>query len=268
MNDSKIMSRLKEHLAEALVSAGNPDWFVICLQGSQNYDMADENSDIDSKLLIIPELEDLVLNITPPNHVHIMDNNEHCDVKDIRDYFKIVRKQNINFVEIFFTDYYLVNSKYKDVWMELQRHREEIANGNIYSFLKCCKGMIFEKQHALTHPYPSKLDLLEKYGFDGKQLSHAYRVYDFATRFVSGKESYKDCLVPKNKDFLMSIKRNEYPEDVETAKYMMDEIVEKITLFEAMNNKYRTNKFDENVSKLLDDSLYNIITRSIKEELK
>ena len=66
----------------------------------------------------------------------------------------------------------------------------------------------------------------------------------------------------------MSIKRNEYPEDVETAKYMMDEIVEKITLFEAMNNKYRTNKFDENVSKLLDNSLYNIITRSIKEELK
>lgn len=56
MNDTKIMSRLKEHLSEALVSSGNPDWFVICLQGSQNYDMADENSDIDSKLLIIPEL--------------------------------------------------------------------------------------------------------------------------------------------------------------------------------------------------------------------
>lgn len=268
MNDSKIMSRLREHLDEALVSAGNPDWFVICLQGSQNYDMAYENSDIDSKLLVIPTLEDLVLNKKPANHVHIMENDEHCDVKDIRDYFKIVRKQNINFVEIFFTDYYIVNSKYHYVWIELQRHREEIANGNIYSFLKCCKGMIFEKAHALTHPYPSKLDLLEKYGFDGKQLSHAYRVYDFATRFVAGKESYKDCLVPKNKDFLMSIKKNEYPEDVETAKVMMDEVVEKITLFEVMNNKYRTNKFDENVDKLLNDSLYNIITRSIKEKLK
>ena len=48
----------------------------------------------------------------------------------------------------------------------------------------------------------------------------------------------------------------------------MDEIVERITLCEVMNNKYRTNKFDENARKLLDDSLYDIITRSIKEELK
>ena len=128
--------------------------------------------------------------------------------------------------------------------------------------------MIFEKQHALTHPYPSKLDLLEKYGFDGKQLSHAYRVYDFATRFVSGKESYKDCLVPKNKDFLMKIKRNEYPEDAVKAKEMMDKIVKEITAFENINNKHRVNKFDEDVGKLLNNSLYNIITRSIKQELK
>ena len=66
----------------------------------------------------------------------------------------------------------------------------------------------------------------------------------------------------------MKIKRNEYPEDAVKAKEMMDKIVKEITAFENINNKHRANKFDEDVGKLLNNSLYNIITRSIKQELK
>ena len=45
------------------------------------------------------------------------------DIKDIRLYFDNFKKQNINFVEILFTDFYLVNPKYKDLWKILLHFR-------------------------------------------------------------------------------------------------------------------------------------------------
>ena len=86
MDSTAIMSRLQEHLESAL--AAHPvDWFVICVQGSQNYGLDDEHSDIDTKMLTIPSLRELTLNSKSLNKVHIMENDEHCDIKDVREYF-------------------------------------------------------------------------------------------------------------------------------------------------------------------------------------
>ena len=119
-------ARLAEHLEESKKNARG-DWFAICLQGSQNYGLSDEGSDIDSKLLVLPCFEDVVLNRQAVSRTHVMGNGEHCDVKDIREYFKTFRKQNVNFVEILFTEWHLFNHDYADLWMELLRRREEIA---------------------------------------------------------------------------------------------------------------------------------------------
>ena len=43
-----------------------------------------------------------------------MENNEHIDVKDIRLMFDNFKKQNINFLEILFTKFGIVNEKYLD----------------------------------------------------------------------------------------------------------------------------------------------------------
>lgn len=262
----EIYPRLNEHLEDVLKSKSDLDWFVLCLQGSQNYGIADENSDIDSKMLTLPSIKDIVVNKKPFNHVHIMSNDEHVDCKDIREYFKIMRKMNINFQEILFTDYWIVNELYSDLWLELISHREEIAHANPYRFMKCCKGMVLEKAHALDHPYPSKLDLIKKYGYDGKQLSHMIRVYDFACNYVEGMD-YKDCLIPKNADYLMAIKRHSADISLENAYQLRDEYTKKISELEIKYNKYRTDEFDPKVSDVLDDILYNTIMRKIKKEL-
>mgnify|MGYP002624493148 CR=1 FL=1 len=152
-----IDKRLHEHALYAL-NTYNKDWFVLCLQGSQNYGMADEESDVDSKMLILPTLEDLVLNNKSISHtLEMPDNQEHIDIKDAREYFKIFKKSNINFVEILFTDYWIVNHKYSDLWLELRRHREELARINPYAAVSCMKGMASEKYHALCHEYPSRM---------------------------------------------------------------------------------------------------------------
>ena len=183
MNDTVVMSRLQEHLESAL--AAHPvDWFVICVQGSQNYGIDDEHSDVDTKMLTIPSLKELTLNSKTLNKVHIMENGEHCDIKDVREYFKIFRKSNINFVEILFTDYWIVNEKYADLWLDLRYHAEALARYNPYAAVSCMKGMASEKLHALSHEYPSRMAWIEEYGYDPKQLSHLFRIKYFIENYI------------------------------------------------------------------------------------
>jgi hypothetical protein len=47
----------------------------------------------------------------------------------------------------------------------------------------------------MEHRYPSKADIIDKYGYDGKQVSHLIRVEDYLERYING-ESYESCLHP------------------------------------------------------------------------
>lgn len=178
----------------------------IFLQGSQNYELAYENSDIDTKAIVLPKFNDFVLNKHPVSTTLILDNNEHIDLKDIRLMFDCFKKQNINFVEILFTKYKILNPKYKKLVMPLFENNELIAHYNNYAAVNCIAGMSMEKYKALEHPYPTLIDKIEKYGYDPKQLHHIIRLNEFMKRYING-ESYKDCLISKKKDYLIKVKR-------------------------------------------------------------
>ena len=59
-NYKKIAITLEEHWAEVIKNGHNP--LIVALHGSQNYDLAYENSDIDTKCLIMPRFNDIVFN--------------------------------------------------------------------------------------------------------------------------------------------------------------------------------------------------------------
>lgn len=167
-DDAAIQKRVAEHLTAFKEKHPNVDWFVIAAQGSMNYGLFDEDSDVDTKILTLPSLEEIVLDKKPLNYTLVLDDGteEHCDIKNVRAYFKTFRKQNINFVEILYTPYWIVNPKYKDIWFEMLAVREELVHMNRYAAVSCIKGMAQEKFHALCHKYPSKVEIIEKYGFD------------------------------------------------------------------------------------------------------
>ena len=190
-----IMHRVSEHL-EAVLETGH-DWVGIFLQGSQNYGLDYEGSDIDTKAILLPSFEDFVLNAKPISTTHVMENNEHCDFKDIRLMFETIKKQNVNFVEILFTPWMILNPKYEDLFRPVLENRERIARYNNYAGVNCIVGMALEKQKAMEHPYPTILDKIEKYGYDPKQLHHAVRMRDFLERYIAGV-SYEDCLTPRS----------------------------------------------------------------------
>ena len=197
--------------------------FFTALQGSQNYQLDDEESDVDTTSLVIPHVQDLILNKKRASTTLLVEPTiEHADVKDIREMFDCFRKQNINFLEILVTPYVDVNPLLVDHYNELYDHREDIAHLNMYQVLRAMVGHLMEKYHAFDHPYPSIIDKIEKYGYDPKQLHHMIRFKEFLIRFFQQGESYESCLIPKNPEELIAIKRGSIP--LHEAQIMREDI--------------------------------------------
>ena len=194
--EEKIMSRLREHYDESLKYFKEEQIVGCFLQGSQNYELDYEGSDIDTKLSVVPSFKDICLNKKPVSTTHVRANEEHTDWKDVRLYMETFRKQNLNFLEILFTDFYIINPMYAEQWNRLVQCREQIARMNKHRAVKSMKGIAMEKYHAMEHRYPAKVDIIDKYGYDGKQVSHLDRVDDYLERYISGV-AYKDCLIPR-----------------------------------------------------------------------
>ena len=192
--EEKIMQRVQEHY-DYLQSLGY-EVVCVCLQGSQNYGLdeySDEYmSDIDTKAIVLPPLDDFIAAAPPVSTVVIMDNNEHAEVKDIRIMFDMFKKANISYIELLFTEFKIINPEWAEFIEPLFANRELISKYNRNQFLRCIAGMTMEKRKALCHPYPNLIEKIEKYGYDGKQLHHCVRLYNFIERFVNG-ESLDTC---------------------------------------------------------------------------
>lgn len=261
-----IKSTMAIHYLEALKRYDPSQIAFLCLQGSQNYELDYENSDVDTKCIILPNFKEICLNRKPVSTTHILDNNEHIDAKDVRLYLQTFRKQNVNFVEILFTKYSVINPFYNSYWEELIEHNEEIARLNPYRAIKSMKGVACEKYHAMEHCYPSKVDIIEKFGYDGKQVSHLLRIQDFIKRYADG-EDYAKCLVPlpEHRDRIMSYKKQEIPLEVarKEAKVVLDDIT---SFADAFCAKTADKENDETID-FLEDFGYRIMKEKIKLEL-
>lgn len=262
-----IMERLKEHYNEALQYFPEEQIVGIFLQGSQNYGLDYEGSDIDTKLIVVPSFKDVVLNSSPVSTTHVRENNEHIDFKDIRLYMETFRKQNLNFLEILFTDYYLINPLYAEQWSRLVDAREQIARMNPYRAVKSMKGIAMEKYHAMEHNYPSKVDIISAFGYDGKQVHHLIRVEDYLERYIAG-ENYKSCLTPtpSKREHMMEYKRYEIPLEVARveAEASLNHVVE-------IADKFCSERVDEEnaaMRELLEDVSYNIMYIAMVKQLK
>lgn len=261
-----VIDRVTKHYEEALEHF-SADQIVGCfLQGSQNYELDLPGSDVDTKLIVVPTFKDIALNRKPVSTTHIRANDEHIDFKDIRLYMETFRKQNLNFLEILFTPYYCGHPDYWKEWSRLIDARERIARMNPFRAVKSMKGIALEKYHAMEHEYPSKLDVLAKYGYDGKQVHHLLRVEDYLNRYISG-EAYSKCLIPSPtiKSKLLDYKLNVIPlEEARTeAKRAIDNI-------ENIANKYCALTEDrENIEmrELLEDVSYSIMQIAVQKEL-
>lgn len=262
-SDEWIVKQVYRHWNEALKLYPEYRIVGVFLQGSQNYDLDYENSDVDTKCIILPSWEDIVLNKKPVSTTHVLDNNEHLDIKDIRLMFNCFRKQNVNFLEILFTKYKIINPDYLFYWNLLINYNEEIAHYNTVVAIRTMAGMCKEKYHALEHPYPSKADVLDKYGYDPKQLHHLVRMTEYIQRYQDG-ESYENCLKSNMSDKLQKIKAGYY--DLQEARNLATlYLCQSNNLYQKYKNTHEEIK-NEEVDELLNKILSAILKFSIQKE--
>lgn len=264
-SDEWIMDKLREHYNEALKYF--PEDRIVCciLQGSQNYGLDVPNSDIDTKLIVTPTFEEIAINKKPVSTTHIRANEEHIDFKDIRLYIQTFRKQNLNFLEILFSPYKIVNPLYEEQWNRLVEANEAIAHYNPYRSIQSMKGIAMEKWFAMEHEYPSKVDIFAKYSYDPKQLHHLLRVEEYIERYIKG-ESYKDCLISKQPEYLKEVKLGHYTLD--EARVIGKKAADHVIDMRDEYVKHVSDKTDPVIDELLNNVQLNIMRIAIKQDFE
>lgn len=263
-SDEWIMERVREHYNEALEHFPEDRIVGIFYQGSGNYGLDYEGSDVDTKLIVTPTFEDIAMNKKAVSTTHIRENEEHIDFKDIRLYIQTFRKQNLNFLEILFTKYAIINPMYKSEWDRLVNAREEITHYAPAQAIKSMKGIAMEKYHAMEHHYPARMAWIEKFGYDPKQLHHLIRVREYIERYING-ESYEDCLISAMPGYLQRVKIGCH--NLDDARIIANS---SINCIGKMCDEYLKNcstEVDKDVDALLDDVQYNIMKIAIKKEI-
>lgn len=161
---------IREHKKRILQDYAESQLLGIFLYGSQNYGISTENSDVDTKAIIIPTVKDLCLGKPVSREIHF-DNGEHCEIKDIREMVKMFAKQNVNFIEILFTDYYWVNPKYNYIWKKyFINNREEIA--------------YMHKRYTIMSVCGQAIHTLNQNKTDGKKFANGLRLYYFLKNYL------------------------------------------------------------------------------------
>ena len=221
--------------------------FYVALYGSQNYGIDTPSSDFDWKAIIVPSLDELISQSKPTSKVYEYQWGQ-IEVKDIRNYIESAVKVNVNFIELLNTEYYYssdMRNALKLRWFFNQLLAEQ---GIIY--LRACHWMMMQKVHALRHEYPSKREVLDKFGYDPKQLCHIVRLKLLMKRYVNNNYSFYHEWIEK--ELLMELKQQPHSHEyvdaiVENNIHDAQKIIDNYTIEPTFNAKKSLIEFSRDV---------------------
>lgn len=198
MNKTEKIQKTIEYWKERLFAIyGRNHILNITLYGSQNYNIDTSKSDVDVKAIYIPSLPEAITNNNWLSKELHDENNQHCEIKDIREMCKMYSKQNINFLETLFTKYRWDNPDYSYTHSLFNNNKEKIARCQPCYGIKsiCGQGISTIKQ-------------LEKNPTDGKKMAKAIYFYLFLKKYEENYP-YEKCLkVDEQETFLHYNARN------------------------------------------------------------
>lgn len=186
-----IYQRLYEHqcyVVEQLHNRGlvlGRDYHIegVYLQGSQNYNVHTDKSDVDSKMVVLPTLRSLIRDtkLTVDMDVPCEDGSvEKCSVKPYKDFEALFFKGNFNNLEILFTDYRIGGCEFTEV---LRLRREELVRTIWPGLVSACLGMQNQKKAGLYKFTEGTKVFFDEHGYDNKNLIHILRIADTVNRY-------------------------------------------------------------------------------------
>jgi len=182
--------------------------FMLVPIGSWNYNCADEHSDVDTKAIFIPSICDVIKDKCE-SYTHFLSNEEHITCHDIRNYMKSLINGNPQFLETLFTKWGDLNTEYYGEEIHYLMHmREDIARCNPNNTMRAFLGMA-DRNYKLCMSRNAE-DHFSKWVY---QL---VRIEECMNKYCQYK-NFDECLNTDNRDFLLSLKNNEYSKEVLTA---------------------------------------------------
>ena len=244
----------------------------IFLYGSQNYNLDYEDSDIDLKAIVVPTINDIVFNNKPiSTTIDIPDGL--CDIKDIRLMVQSWREQNVNFMELLFTEYSYVNPLFYEFFRPLLAARETIVRYNEKRAVDCLRGFVYEKYYRLFKDTPSQHDEITKYGYAAKQLVHMERLASLLEHYMK-REPYMECLMVSPEERQKWIDLKTYSpnplsvDEVKERSQKVIEIVEDNILNAEKYYGFTPSPQNEEVDKILNTFTEKCLKFSFKKELE
>lgn len=175
-----VMARVQKHYDRAVEHYGANAVLGVFLYGSWNYNTNTPDSDVDTKCILIPNLHSLA--IKPYETKHLSIDDEVCECMTIMHMVANWKKQNVNFVEIMFTDYCIINPLYKDLWEKLlpAELRERVARYDLRQTI-----------HFMAH---QAIHTLKQNPEDPKKVMNGVRIANTISRVVSTDLPYRECI--------------------------------------------------------------------------
>lgn len=175
---TNVQERLAAHYARACEHYGKDNILGVFLYGSWNYGTNLPDSDVDTKCILIPDLYHLAIKPYEVKHLHVDD--EVCECMTIQHMVDNWKKQNINFLEILYTGYYIVNPKFIPEWFDfIAEWREALAHYDV-------KKAILSIGNQALHTY--KQDPT-----DFKKQMNTIRIYHSLLRLINN-HNYWYCI--------------------------------------------------------------------------
>ena len=171
MDTTKIFETLRQRYNDATDKYPG-QVIAIATFGSQNYGISHEDSDIDTKTILLPSRADIINGV----HVSISERiypNGINQFKDFRDVLNnIMMKGGIGFLECFYTPFFICNPNNASYWYYLSVRKAAMAHKAHDRILHCARGM--------AKSYYEKI--LQKNDFKSK--IHLLWIYTFIRRFI------------------------------------------------------------------------------------
>lgn len=213
-----VMIQLQRYKSD--LEAKGHQVYAIMLKGSQNYNLHDSESDVDANAILIPSLSEIR---HKKSYKYTYDTGE-VTCHNIYSFADIVAKGNPQWIEVCNTPYLIGGS------LELFKHFKVNPSA--------LKGMFYEKVEAFDKLYPSRAHMIEKFGYDPKQLHHIIRLY----HTLKGTLPYS-IYTGAGREWMLGIKRGSL--NKADAQILMDKYIQKLlAIYESRKLAYSPQTVD------------------------
>lgn len=181
-------SKVEEHYQFVSNKGHEHGYEVIatCLIGSQNYNLATPESDIDTISIVVPFFEFICYGSPKIDYTYDFEDGGKAKVRDYRSFaLNDLRKSCFTNTEALYSVKVVINPAYQYVWNFLMENREIIVRADYKAVVKSMLGYIASMESRFHKEGFS--GYREDLGMNPKMFMHAVRACDWLTKFLANE---------------------------------------------------------------------------------